>query len=117
MWTELFIDAKDLDDAIEGSRRVSDRAKKGPAPAYSPEGKIDKKRSRTNLAWEEGRRNAQKKLEDEANKLQHEANKLRKKLEVAEAANQRLMRRNFSLKEDFGSAQDARYQRSAVCKV
>jgi hypothetical protein len=46
VWVKVY--AEDLDDAIEGSRRVSDRAKKGPAPAFSPEGRIDKKRSMVN---------------------------------------------------------------------
>jgi len=35
VWVKVY--AEDLDDAIEGSRRVSDRVKKGPVPAYSPD--------------------------------------------------------------------------------
>jgi hypothetical protein len=124
-WVKVY--AEDLDDAIEGSRRVSDRAKKGPL-AYSPDEKLSCTKAlrlpstkyiraaEAKATAAEAKRQVAK-AKRQLDETTAAANKLQKKLEVAEAANQRLMRRNFSLKEDFGSAQDARYQRSAVCKV
>jgi hypothetical protein len=40
VWVKVY--AEDPTDAIEGSRRVSDTVKKGPAPAYSPDVKINR---------------------------------------------------------------------------
>ena len=118
VWVKVY--AEDLDDAIERSRRVSGRAKKGPL-AYSPDEKLSCTKalrlpSTKYIRAAEAKRQVAK-AKRQLDETTAAANKLQKKLEVAEAANQRLMRRNFSLKEDFGSAQDARYQRSAVCKV